>query len=63
MKKDKEKDCTMALIKTAKTKWQKEVAGQLVKIENDISWLKWMNRGIFMLMIATMVSVIVGVLI
>lgn len=54
VKEKKDKDCAISIMKTAKTKWQKNVGEVLIEVEsnievlkNDYKWIKWLVCGTF----------------
>ena len=62
----KEKDCAIKIMKTAKTKWQKNVAEVLIEVENNIEviktdykWVKWLVTSTFAASIISLVALLI----
>lgn len=62
MKGDKEHDCAMDILKTAKTPWQKNVGETLVNLEIEVKWVKKEMVAVSGLMVAILIVLVKSVL-
>lgn len=63
MGKDKEHDCAVDILKTARGAWQKNVGESLVNLEAEIKWMKKevaAAMGLVLLILAVVVKLAIG---